>query len=175
MSKRKPQTKIFTGLFEDENGDDFDLNLRRYNENGNQYCMHPGCHRTAKHMGNGLGFNKYCQHHLYNKDSEYGDYRKFKYEIGYCENIDGRLGYKCTMTIVDWSMLEVDHINGVHKDNYRENFQCLCSCCHRFKTKHYRGKWDLDEISEIMNENRMKFTTTPTGIVIPAGINISIK
>ena len=35
-----------------------------------------------------------------------------KYRLEYCENIDGRLGFKCTTTIIDTAyQLEVDHID----------------------------------------------------------------
>lgn len=60
----------------------------------------------------------------------------------YCENIDGRLGYKCTyptdLPTINGekftSHLQVDHINGNPKDNSPENLQTLCACCHSFKT-----------------------------------------
>lgn len=53
-----------------------------------------------------------------------------------CENQDGRLGFKCTTTIVDpeWQ-LDADHINGDPSDNREENIQTLCKCCHAIKTR----------------------------------------
>jgi hypothetical protein len=52
----------------------------------------------------------------------------------YCENKDGRLGYKCTTTIVWDGMLDVDHKNGKPNDNRPANLQTLCKCCHAYKT-----------------------------------------
>lgn len=52
----------------------------------------------------------------------------------YCENIDGRLGFKCTTTIVWDGMLDVDHVNGDPSDNDEANHQTLCKCCHAYKT-----------------------------------------
>ena len=54
----------------------------------------------------------------------------------YCENIDGRLGFKCTSKIIDpkWQCT-VDHKNGIHNDNRDENLQTLCHNCHAIKTR----------------------------------------
>lgn len=52
----------------------------------------------------------------------------------YCENIDGRLGYRCTTTVVWMGMLDVDHKNGKPNDDRPVNLQTLCKCCHAYKT-----------------------------------------
>ena len=54
----------------------------------------------------------------------------------YCENIDGRLGFKCTTTIVDseWQ-LDCDHKDGDPSNNSEDNLQTLCKCCHAIKTR----------------------------------------
>jgi hypothetical protein len=59
-----------------------------------------------------------------------------KYRKDFCENIDGRLGFKCTTTIIDpeWQ-LDTDHINGDPSENREENLQTLCKCCHSIKTR----------------------------------------
>lgn len=66
-------------------------------------------------------------------------------KVGYCENVDGRLGYKCTTTIIkDVGMLEWDHKNGISKDgfllenNTPLNGQCLCRCCHAYKSSLFK-------------------------------------
>lgn len=62
-------------------------------------------------------------------------YRKHRKD--YCENIDGRLDYTCTTTIVGNYLLDVDHIDGNPSNDKLENLQTLCACCHRVKTKKY--------------------------------------
>ena len=55
--------------------------------------------------------------------------------LDYCENVDGRLGFKCTTTIIlDCGMLHGDHKNGVPWDHRPSNLQTLCSCCHSYKS-----------------------------------------
>jgi|TARA_Y100000310_G_scaffold147454_1_gene146729 5-methylcytosine-specific restriction endonuclease McrA len=62
-----------------------------------------------------------------------------KYRKDYCENIDGRLGFKCTATITEdmikAGVLEVDHIKPRTKGgtNDEENLQTLCCNCHKIK------------------------------------------
>ena len=58
-------------------------------------------------------------------------YRKWRKD--YCENIDGRLGFKCTTTIIWDGMLDTDHIDGNPTNNTKENMQTLCKCCHAYK------------------------------------------
>jgi hypothetical protein len=58
-------------------------------------------------------------------------YRKHRKD--FCENIDGRLGFVCTATIVHMVQLDVDHKNGNHLDNRKRNLQTLCKCCHSYK------------------------------------------
>ena len=77
--------------------------------------------------------------------------RKFVRE--YCENRDGRLGFKCTTTLPPPDLikktlqasdpyadgycrawLDVDHIDGNSANNDIKNLQTLCKVCHSFKT-----------------------------------------
>jgi hypothetical protein len=70
-----------------------------------------------------------------------------KYRKTYCENKDGRLGFKCTYkpptpkTFLKMGLsedfrrwLEVDHIDGNSYNDVESNLQTLCSCCHSIKT-----------------------------------------
>lgn len=66
----------------------------------------------------------------------------------YCDNIDGRLGFKCNTVLPtremldgaglsDWEpmqFLEVDHIDGDPTNNDPGNLQTLCKHCHPIKT-----------------------------------------
>ena len=52
---------------------------------------------------------------------------------GYCENVDGRLGYVCTALIMYPGQLELDHIDGNHINNIPKNVQTLCKNCHSYK------------------------------------------
>jgi len=58
-------------------------------------------------------------------------YRKHRKD--YCENVDGRLGFICTTTIVHSVQLDVDHKDGNHLNNDLDNLQTLCKCCHSYK------------------------------------------
>jgi hypothetical protein len=57
-----------------------------------------------------------------------------KHRKSYCENRDGRLGFKCRYKILHSAQLEVDHINGNPKDHREKNLQTLCNNCHCYKT-----------------------------------------
>ena len=109
-------------------------------------CGIEGCHRLAQHQSRRTdGSIRYRKRHgiyvcgihhkeYYNLDG-HGVTGYKQYKLTYCENIDGRLGYFCTTTIVDECQLSVDHKNGVSHDHRRENCQTFCLSCHAFKTK----------------------------------------
>jgi hypothetical protein len=96
-------------------------------------CRIQGCDNYADNAGYG-NYHHLCSSHHKGKylmnDWVYKQHRK-----DYCENIDGRLGFVCTTTIVapNW-MLEVDHKDGDNENNNPKNLQTLCACCHRYKT-----------------------------------------
>lgn len=73
------------------------------------------------------GFESYTDYQ--NSKHPYRKHRK-----SYCENEDGRLGFKCTTTIVWTGMLDVDHKDGNPRNNDPENLQTLCKCCHSYKS-----------------------------------------
>lgn len=51
-----------------------------------------------------------------------------------CDNQDGRLGFRCTTTVIWPGMLDVDHIDGDPSNQHPSNYQTLCKCCHAYKT-----------------------------------------
>ena len=113
-------------------------------------CEIPNCNKIAQNKSGGpnptrrkskwvakeFGGEGYvCQQHHSTKYGMNGwDYKIYRKD--FCENIDGRLGFKCTTTIIDpeWQ-LDTDHINGDPSDNREENLQTLCKCCHSIKTR----------------------------------------
>lgn len=83
--------------------------------------------KSAKHLTaarQGMSITEYQhQHHPY-----------LRYRKDYCENIDGRLGFKCTTNIHWPGMLDIDHINGDPYNHNVTNLQTLCKCCHSYKS-----------------------------------------
>jgi len=84
------------------------------------------------------------EHHQTNLGIGGWDYKKFRKD--YCENLDGRLGWKCTYVpppeefakyrggYIYELYLQVDHIDGDHRNNEESNLQTLCGNCHQIKT-----------------------------------------
>jgi hypothetical protein len=126
-------------------------------------CTHSGCKESGQLTGNyrkdgSPMFRKLCaKHHNKKTAKKYGlkniaevmatkagfnsvaDYvnskhRYRKHRKDYCENRDGRFGFKCRYKIRHSAQLEVDHINGNSDDDRKENLQTLCNNCHAFKT-----------------------------------------
>ena len=129
----------------------------------NRICIEKNCDKLGQHTGSYLKDGtivrrKRCQkHHYINTAKKKGlnetqwknsfhTYRKFR--KNYCENIDGRLGFKCTTTIYWDGMLDVDHIDGNHNNNKSDNLQTLCKCCHAYKSN-INEDWKSLEIKTI--------------------------
>lgn len=103
-------------------------------------CVVPGCTKLGQHMGTyrkdgSPGRRAKCEKH-HKIDYGLGGWSYKIHRKKYCENIDGRIGFTCTSTIIDpeWQ-LDADHINGNPSDDRPENIQTLCKCCHVIKTK----------------------------------------
>ena len=117
--------------------------IKQANTTGIPKCAVDGCTANADNTGHRTkdGHPKYRQrfgvgpictthHRKFTKEAQALEYKK----ESYCENIDNRLGYVCTATIVKSSQLTVDHINGDPLDERPENKQTLCRNCHDYKT-----------------------------------------
>lgn len=109
-------------------------------------CDEEGCDTFADNAGYGKYHKKCSTHHKLKYKMGGSIYRQHRKD--FCENIDGRLGYKCGCPIhnVAWQ-LTVDHIDGDKKNHAIENLQTLCWNCHRYKTM-------LNEENLPMNKRR---------------------
>ena len=101
-----------------------------------QTCCNKGCNSIAKNVGRKKdGTVRFGPECTACSDSRWN--RPYlRNRKSYCENKDGRLGFKCTTTITGPYMLEVDHINGRNIEGADEAWNCqtLCRCCHAEKT-----------------------------------------
>ena len=119
-------------------------------------CSEEGC--KLKQMYNGKSvrkdgtvsrtWKKLCPKH-HNIKYQMGDWQYKQHREEFCENQDGRLGYKCTGKIVWEGQLDVDHIDGNHENNDIENLQTLCKSCHAFKTWLYKD-WENRTNKEVI-------------------------
>jgi 5-methylcytosine-specific restriction endonuclease McrA len=60
------------------------------------------------------------------KDSDLRKRPYIKHKKGYCEN--------CGFLPLHSCQLDVDHIDGDHNNNSKDNLRTLCANCHRLKT-----------------------------------------
>ncbi len=126
----------------------YEVKFQHNSKNPNRICIVKGCGCLGHDITKGTDIQTrrrpLCFKHYYESlttrrgitmqqfRNEHHPYRKYRKD--YCENIDGRLGYKCTTTIVWEGQLQVDHINGIPTDNRPKNLQTLCACCHVYKS-----------------------------------------
>lgn len=107
-------------------------------------CVVAGCGRSAKwSKRNKDGTLKYK-----NTCSKHNQMELNLSKKSYCENVDGRLGYKCTTTILGPYQLQIDHIDGNRYNNDERNKQTLCACCHAYKThinQNHLTRYNKDE------------------------------
>ncbi len=101
-------------------------------------CIVEGCdkfgHNTGNYRVDGSPiFRKQCHKH-HSIRFGIGDWAYKIHRKNYCENKDGRLGFKCNYKIQIEGQLQVDHKNGNPSDNRPRNLQTLCANCHVFKT-----------------------------------------
>jgi hypothetical protein len=104
-------------------------------------CCNIGCSRPC-HVSGGTKtrhiYRPYCaQCHHATMGKRPFDEGVTPVKTNYCENKDGRLGFKCYARgrKMPSCMLDLDHISGNHHNNRRNNLQTLCKCCHSYKTK----------------------------------------
>ena len=108
-------------------------------DHANRKCEWPGCNELGRLTGKTLKDgtptrNKLCWVHVCEDHDSMGAPIYRKYRKDYCENIDGRLGFKCDYKIQWEGQLDVDHIDGNHNNNEESNLQTLCKNCHALKT-----------------------------------------
>ena len=127
-------------------------------------CIVEGCNSFGQNTGNkrkdgSIYYRKECHAHHCQK-YRLGDWVYKSYRKEYCENIDGRLGFKCTATILKEhykNLLDTDHINNNHDDNRECNLQTLCANCHRVKGKLFGHLTSLDYIKSLFTQNKNLF------------------
>jgi 5-methylcytosine-specific restriction endonuclease McrA len=117
-------------------------------------CDKPGQSTGLKRKDGSTKFRAKCRahHHI---QYDMGDWIYKKHRKNYCENIDGRLGFVCTSTIIDHCQLDTDHINNNHNDNRECNLQTLCRSCHPLKGKWYGHLTNLSYIKKLLEKNKI--------------------
>lgn len=122
------------------------------NEHTRPTCINHGCEKLATYSHKDVNGNKRWRIHCgHCQGASYGKREHAKgvtpYKTGICNNIDSHLGFMCP---VIWAMVpedakgmtEVDHIDGDHTNNHKDNLDELCVFCHKIKGQRngdYRG------------------------------------
>lgn len=127
-------------------------------------CIVEGCTMLGQNTGRkrkdgSIYYRKECDLH-HRQRYRLGDWVYKSYRKEYCENIDGRLGFKCTSTILKEhfrNILDTDHVNNNHDDNRKCNLQTLCANCHRVKSKLFGHLTNLEYTKRLFKENRRFF------------------
>ena len=141
-------------------------------DDGRPKCIVEGCHKPGQNTGNrrkdgSVIYRAQCTKH-HSLRYSLGNWAYKQYRKTYCENIDGRLGFVCTATILPEhaeNMLDTDHINNNHEDNRECNMHTLCSNCHRVKTKLFGHLTSLDYIKRLFYINTQKFVSKKKNLV----------
>lgn len=84
----------------------------------------PQCKKKERATAIILGkryLRKWCRSCLKEQEKPYLKYRKTRCDF-------------CGFVAVDKCQLDIDHIDGNHRNNQPENLQTLCANCHRLKT-----------------------------------------
>lgn len=92
-------------------------------------CARRNCNNTFEERGIKTYCSRKCKQAT--KDIRLGKLKHrrkpyIKFKKTYCEN--------CKFVALHSCQLDIDHINGNHKDNDPSNLQTLCANCHRLKT-----------------------------------------
>ena len=90
-------------------------------------CQLEECLNTFEERSNKKFCSRKCK--VKNKDRRVGNSKQRQYRRHrktFCE--------KCGFIPVHICQLDVDHIDGNHKNNTESNLQTLCANCHRLKT-----------------------------------------
>lgn len=128
----------------------------------NRICEVEGCNKLGQHMGTyrkdgSIVRRALCaKHHSIKMGIGGWDYKQYRKD--YCENVDGKLGFKCTTTIKkpEW-MLDTDHKNGDSLSHHylgAEAMQTLCKCCHGYKT-HINGDGAYNSSKSLMINDKV--------------------
>lgn len=101
--------------------------IRQKNPTTNVTC--PKCGEVFKQKRSNQKFcTKKCKHYYYVR------VRKKKLQQPYAKFKKSSCDF-CGFKAIDTCQLDIDHIDGNHKNNSLENLQTLCANCHRLKTK----------------------------------------